>query len=73
MKDALGVTVAMEMDQGGSTTMFVRGQGTNGIVSCSDIPSLQATAAASLPQCSGGPRSLFAGLFVAYTPDVYHK
>lgn len=33
MKDYVGATVAMEMDQGGSTTMYVAGEGDQGIVS----------------------------------------
>ena len=51
MRDALNVTVAMEMDQGGSTTMFVRGEGVDGVVSCSG-------------GCGSGPRAVFDGLFV---------
>ena len=35
----LHVTAAMGMDQGGSTTMSVRGHGTQGIVSCSNTKS----------------------------------
>ena len=53
MRDALNVTAAMEMDQGGSTTMYVKGEGTDGIVSCSSTGSAT---------CS--PRDLFGGLFV---------
>jgi len=53
MKDALGVTSAMGMDQGGSTTMFVKGYGRDGIVSCS-----------SDKECSGGGRPIFSGLMV---------
>lgn len=51
--DQLKVTSAMGMDQGGSTTMYVRGHGVNGIVSCSD------TSDPSAP-----PRRVFDGLFV---------
>ena len=47
-RDFLKATSAMGMDQGGSTTMFVRGQGANGIVSHS----------------GGGARPVFNGLFV---------
>jgi hypothetical protein len=47
-RDYLKATSAMGCDQGGSTTMFVKGQGTNGIVSKS----------------GGGPRPVFNGLFV---------
>ena len=53
MKDFLNVTTAMEMDQGGSTTMFIKGKGKDGIVSCS-----------SNKDCSGGPRPLFSGLMI---------
>jgi hypothetical protein len=53
MKDYLNVTTAMEMDQGGSTTMFIKGRGKDGIVSCS-----------SNKDCTGGPRPLFSGLMV---------
>ena len=49
MRDAFNVTDAMGMDQGGSTTMWVDGQGTNGIVS----------------QSGGDPRPIFSGLFLA--------
>ena len=47
-KDFLRVGKAMAMDQGGSTTMFVQGQGANGIVSSS----------------GSGARPLFSGLFL---------
>ena len=53
MKDYLGVTQAMGMDQGGSTTMVVKGKGKNGVVSCT-----------SVPNCDGGERNIFNGLFV---------
>ncbi len=43
----------MGMDQGGSTTMFVRGRGVKGIVSCSDTTNP-----------SAAPRRVFDGLFV---------
>eukprot|EP00048_Salpingoeca_helianthica_P016536 m.232859 g.232859 ORF g.232859 m.232859 type:complete len:321 (+) comp18893_c0_seq1:20-982(+) len=49
----LQATTAMGMDQGGSTTMYVRGQGVNGIVSCSDTTSP-----------TDAPRRVFDGLFV---------
>jgi hypothetical protein len=49
----LSITDAMGMDQGGSTTMFVRGHGTDGIVSCSNTLSP-----------SDAPRRVFDGLFV---------
>jgi len=48
MKDYLGVSSAMAMDQGGSTTMYVAGHGQNGIVS----------------KYGGGPRAIFNGLFL---------
>jgi len=53
MKDYVRVTTAMEMDQGGSTTMFVKGKGEQGIVSCSTDAS-----------CSYGPRPLFSALMI---------
>ena len=56
MKDEEKVQVAMGMDQGGSTTMFVAGEGTDGIVSCSQNA-----------ECTGSPRPLFSGLFVKVT------
>jgi exopolysaccharide biosynthesis protein len=46
MRDHFGVSSAMAMDQGGSTTMWVKGAG---IVSRS----------------GGGPRPIFAGLFIS--------
>ena len=49
----LHVTAAMGMDHGGSTTMYVRGHGTQGIVSCSNTKSP-----------SDPPRRVFDGLFV---------
>ena len=52
MKDFLHVETAMEMDQGGSTTMWIRGEGRDGVVSCSQDE-----------QCNGRPRRLFDGLF----------
>lgn len=48
MRDYLGCASAMGMDQGGSTTMWVAGQGQDGIVSKS----------------GGGPRPIFNGLFL---------
>lgn len=47
-KDYLHVTSAMNMDQGGSTTMYVKGQGSDGIVTNS----------------GGSPRTLYSGLFL---------
>ena len=49
----LHVTAAMGMDQGGSATMYVRGHGTQGIVSCSNTKSP-----------SDPPRRVLDGLFV---------
>jgi len=49
LRDQVGVQTAMGMDQGGSTTMWVTGQGTDGIVS----------------NPGQSPRNLFSGLFVA--------
>eukprot|EP00698_Gefionella_okellyi_P017635 TRINITY_DN5192_c0_g2_i1.p1 TRINITY_DN5192_c0_g2~~TRINITY_DN5192_c0_g2_i1.p1 ORF type:complete len:336 (+),score=43.44 TRINITY_DN5192_c0_g2_i1:644-1651(+) len=54
MKDAVQATVAMEMDQGGSTTMYVQGQGDNGVVS----------------NPGKGLRQLFSGLFVTFSPSA---
>ena len=48
-RDYLGVASAFGMDQGGSTTMFVKGQGTDGIVS----------------NPGDGARPIFTGLFLA--------
>lgn len=48
MRDVLGCGAAMGMDQGGSTTMWVKGQGAGGIVSYS----------------GGSPRPLYSGLGV---------
>lgn len=50
LKDYFGATSAMGMDQGGSTTMFVAGQGRGGIVSNSST--------------DGGVRPVFNGLFL---------
>jgi hypothetical protein len=49
-RDHLGATSAMGMDQGGSTTMFVAGEGVNGIVSTSSK--------------GGEPRNIYNGLFL---------
>jgi hypothetical protein len=48
LKDYFNCTSGMNMDQGGSTTMWINGQGNNGIVSNS----------------GGGPRSIASGLFL---------
>lgn len=53
MKDFLGATTAMEMDQGGSTTMWVTGQPNGGLVSNSDNNNPNSSA-----------RPVFDGLFV---------
>lgn len=53
LRDYLGATSAMGMDQGGSTTMFVAGQGTEGIVTCT-----------SQGSGCGSPRNIFNGLFL---------
>jgi exopolysaccharide biosynthesis protein len=53
MLSYLNVTKAMGMDQGGSTTLVVRGQGKNGVVTC-----------ASEPNCDGSERPVFNGLFL---------
>eukprot|EP01125_Pyxidicula_operculata_P006852 TRINITY_DN2351_c0_g1_i2.p1 TRINITY_DN2351_c0_g1~~TRINITY_DN2351_c0_g1_i2.p1 ORF type:complete len:280 (+),score=87.57 TRINITY_DN2351_c0_g1_i2:560-1399(+) len=55
MKDFIKADWAMEMDQGGSTTMWIAGQPNNGVVSNS----------ASLGP-PGSPRPLFDGLFIAF-------
>lgn len=52
MKDYVKVTTAMEMDQGGSTTMFIKGEGKNGIVSCASAG------------CTGSSRPLFSALMI---------
>lgn len=52
MKDALRVDDAMQMDQGGSTTMWVHGEPNDGVVSVNEWK----------------PRRVFSGLFVAFTP-----
>lgn len=49
LRDALNVTSAMAMDQGGSTTMWIKGQPHNGIVSNPG---------------SGGARAIYNGLFL---------
>lgn len=51
-RDHLNVTSAMGMDQGGSTTMFVKGEGKDGIVS----------------QSGGDARKVFNGLFLVSSP-----
>ena len=51
MKDALAVDDAMQMDQGGSTTMWVRGQPNGGVVSRNEW----------------APRSIYSALFVAWS------
>jgi len=56
MKDFVKSTIAMEMDQGGSTTLWVKGQEYNGVVSN--------TGKGPVPS----PRALNSGLFVTYTP-----
>jgi hypothetical protein len=53
LKDYLNVTEAMGMDQGGSTTMFVDGEGRDGIVSCSQNA-----------ECTGGARSVYSALMI---------
>lgn len=58
LKDFVNATSAIEMDQGGSTTMFVKGRGTDGIVSCSTDPS-----------CSYGPRPLFSAVMIGVVDD----
>jgi len=54
----LGVSQAMLMDQGGSTTMYIKGQPKNGIVSCADTSSSDGC---------GGVRAIFSGIFVSDT------
>lgn len=56
MKDYVKATTAMEMDQGGSTTLWVKGASNDGIVSDSSSK--------SPPPVS--PRNLYDGLFVTY-------
>ena len=53
MKDYLKDQKAMGMDQGGSTTMVVKGEANNGVVTCAGQP------------CEA-PRNIFNGLFVGY-------
>ena len=52
MKDLLHVDDAMQMDQGGSTTMWVQGRPNDGVVSVNQWQ----------------PRRVFSALFVAYNP-----
>ena len=53
LADVLQVESAVNMDQGGSTTMWVRGQARDGVVSCSQNKA-----------CDGHPRHIYSGLFV---------
>ena len=55
MIEVLDVDSSMNMDQGGSTTMWIKGEDPtrNGVVSCSQNA-----------KCDGQPRHLYSGLFV---------
>lgn len=53
MKDVLYVDDAMQMDQGGSTTMWVQGRPNDGVVSVNQWQ----------------PRRVFSALFIAYNPS----